>query len=55
MCNVHGEPKLSELLGDPILHLLLERDRISLEDLRRLIDQARSRCVGASAEGPPLH
>ena len=55
MCDVHGEPKLSDLLGDPILHLLLERDRVSLEDLRRLIDQARSRCEGAAVERPALH
>lgn len=55
MCDVHGEPKLSELLGDPILHLLLERDRVSLEDLRRLIERARRQCVGALAQRPPLH
>ena len=55
MCDVHGEPKLNELLGDPILHLLLARDRISLEDLRRLIEQARRQRIGALGEGPPLH
>ena len=54
MCDLCGEPKLSELLGDPILHLLLDRDGVSLEDLRELIRRARSQCESA-AEGPPLH
>jgi hypothetical protein len=55
MCDVHGEPKLSELLGDPILRLLLDRDRVSLEELQRLIEQTRLRRAGAALEGPPLH
>jgi hypothetical protein len=54
MCDVHGEPKLSDLLGDPILHLLLDRDGVSLEDLHKLIQRARRQCEGV-AEGPPLH
>ncbi len=55
MCDFQGEPKLSELLGDPILHLMLDCDRISLEDLRRLIEQTRRRREGAAAERPALH
>jgi hypothetical protein len=43
MCQLHREPKLSELLNDPILHLLLKRDGVSLEELQALIDQARRR------------
>jgi hypothetical protein len=43
MCQLHREPKLSELLNDPILHLLLKRDGVSLEELQALIDQARLR------------
>jgi hypothetical protein len=43
MCRFHQEPKLSELLNDPILHLLLKRDGVSLEELQRLIDQTRRR------------
>jgi hypothetical protein len=35
------EPKLEELLSDPILDVLLERDRISREELRRVVEQAR--------------
>lgn len=54
MCDIHGEPKLSELLGDPILLLLLDRDGVSLEDLRELIEQARQRATSA-VEEPPLH
>ncbi len=43
MCRFHQEPKLSELLNDPILHLLLKRDGVSLEELQTLIDQTRRR------------
>ena len=54
MCDVHGEPKLSDLLGDPILRLLLDRDGVSVEDLLELIQRARRQCEGAAAR-PPLH
>jgi len=43
MFKADGEPPLSELLADPILHLLLERDGISLAELQRLIESARRR------------
>ena len=43
MCRFQEEPKLSELLSDPILHLLLKRDGGSVEELQALIDQARRR------------
>ena len=54
MCDLCGEPKLSELLSDPILHLLLDRDGVSVEDLRELIQRARRQCEDA-VEGSPLH
>ncbi len=54
MCDVHGEPKLNDLLGDPILHLLLDRDGVSIDDLLELIQRARRQCESA-AERPPLH
>lgn len=38
-----GSPPLSELLADPILHLLMERDGISLSELERVIELARRR------------
>ena len=43
MCRFHAEPKLSELLRDPILHLLLKRDGVSLEELQDLIEETRRR------------
>jgi len=39
MFRLHEEPKLS----DPILHLLLKRDGVSMEELRDLIEQTRRR------------
>ena len=35
------EPKLEDLLSDPILDVLLERDRVSREELTRVVEQAR--------------
>src|SRR6516164_9125583 len=43
MFRVDGEPPLSELLADPVLHLLIKRDGISLDELRKLIDDLRER------------
>ena len=43
MFKADGEPPLSELLADPILHLLLERDGVGLAELQRLIESARRR------------
>jgi hypothetical protein len=47
MYRLQDEPKLNELLADPILHLLLKRDGVSLEKLQDLIEQARRRRWGA--------
>jgi hypothetical protein len=38
-----GEPRLSELLDDPILDALLRRDRLSRVDLLASIAAARAR------------
>jgi len=43
MFRADGEPPLSELLADPVLQLLIKRDGISLDELRRLIDDLRER------------
>jgi hypothetical protein len=36
------EPKLDDLLDDPILDVLLAHDRISKDDLRQFVEQARA-------------
>jgi hypothetical protein len=35
------EPKLEDLLADPILDVLLAHDRISRDDLHQVVEQAR--------------
>ncbi len=35
------EPKLDDLLRDPVIHLLMARDRVEMGDLRRLLDEQR--------------
>jgi hypothetical protein len=44
MYCVCEEPKLADLLDDPILHLLMARDRVSQDELYRLLDDVRRRC-----------
>ena len=41
MFKADGDPPLSELLADPILHLLMAGDGISLAELRHLIESTR--------------
>lgn len=36
------EPPLDEVLADPIVHLLLRRDRIEVRDLAQYLVKARS-------------
>lgn len=48
-CDV-SEPPIEELLADPIMHLVLRRDRLSLDDTRSAIVDARRR-LKASAGG----
>ena len=43
MFRADGEPPLSELLADPVLQLLIKRDGISLDELRKLINDLRER------------
>jgi hypothetical protein len=41
----HLEPRLDEMLSDPILHLLRDRDGVSEPELRALIERARQRVL----------
>lgn len=37
------EPTLSEVLSDPLIHLILRRDGLNLDDLRRAIADGQSK------------
>jgi hypothetical protein len=39
----HDEPRLDELLDDPIMHVLLDRDGVSADELYILIERTRQR------------
>jgi len=39
--RVHGEPSLTEVLADPIVHLVMGRDGVAPEELTALIERAR--------------
>ncbi len=47
------EPKLEDLLDDPILDVLLAHDRVTREDLRRVVEQARQTLARVPREWHP--
>jgi hypothetical protein len=51
MFRADGEAPLSELLADPALQLLIKRDGISPDELRRLIDDLRVRRASVKPPG----
>ncbi|HZB91712.1 MAG TPA: hypothetical protein VE397_09740 [Stellaceae bacterium] len=42
------EPRLEEVLADPLVHLVMRRDRVSERELRAVIERARARLRHAS-------
>ncbi len=42
---IHGEPKLEELLSEPIVLLAAKRDGVSAEQLRALCERIRAQLV----------
>lgn len=49
------EPTLSELLGDPIVDLVLERDKISRSELNELIGEVRKDLRRSREQGADRH
>lgn len=45
--NCDGEPRLSEILEDPVLHAVMARDRITREELLAQIAAVRERLAAA--------
>ena len=45
---ISGEPDLQDLLSDPIIHAIMKRDGLSLEDLQQAIVIARCRLAPAA-------
>lgn len=54
MCCLLGEPRLNDLLRDPILLLLLDRDGVSLAEFHRLIERARRARQAGEGESPAV-
>jgi hypothetical protein len=48
---IHGEPKLEELLSEPIVLLTAKRDGVSAEQLRALCERIRARLIRTSSAG----
>ena len=40
---IAGEPRLQDLLSDPLVHAVLQRDGLDLQDLRQAIARGRRR------------
>ena len=45
-----GEPTLQELLADPIVHMMMAADRVSLAELRDIVRQQQEALENALAE-----
>lgn len=39
------EPTIDDILGDPVVHILMDRDGVSLEELRDIVGAARARLL----------
>ncbi|WP_156092746.1 hypothetical protein [Rhodovibrio salinarum] len=48
------EPKLEEILCDPMVELLMRRDRISRQDILRAVQRARQRLQITQAQPQAL-
>jgi hypothetical protein len=48
---IHGEPKLEELLSEPIVLLTAKRDGVSVEQLRALCERIRAQLIRTSSAG----
>lgn len=46
-----GELTLSEMLDDPIVRLMMDRDRVRGSDIRRILSHVRKRRHAAAAAG----
>ena len=44
MDPVNSEPTLEEMLDDPIVELLMRRDNVCADDVRRIVHEAREAC-----------
>lgn len=47
------EPRLDDLLSDPILDVMLTRDRVSRDELRHLVEEARLALARVPREWAP--
>jgi hypothetical protein len=46
---IAGEPAVRDVLGDPLIHAVLRRDGLSLQDLLRAIAVGRQRLASPAA------
>jgi hypothetical protein len=53
MAEAHKELTLDELLADPIVQLVMRRDGVTTEDVRKVIERARQ-AQSANSEGREL-
>jgi hypothetical protein len=47
---ITGEPSVQDLLRDPLIHAVLQRDGLGLQDLLQAVAMGRSRLVPPAAE-----
>ncbi|MCJ8142555.1 hypothetical protein MKI84_06460 [Ancylobacter sp. A5.8] len=50
-----GEPRLAEILADPLVALVLKRDRLDLDDVARTLAREQRRLQRAARRPGTLH
>jgi hypothetical protein len=48
------EPSLEEMLGDPVVHLIMRADRLQPADVRRLVEDAQRQLAPAATPAEQL-
>lgn len=43
--NPQREPQMDEVLSDPVVHLVMARDGVTLDDMRDVVSSARTRLL----------
>jgi hypothetical protein len=50
MCWLHGEPTLEDVLSDPTVNVLMERDEVDPDDLVLFLEDVRGGFEGLRSE-----
>jgi hypothetical protein len=53
LCFINGEPSLDEILNEPIIRLMMDRDGVKPQSLRAALGEIANRAVKRRRSGEP--